>query len=132
MAISTYQVELHNSETGTGSYTKFCDVKDFPDLGGDPELLETTTLSDKMQTYIEGIQASEMLAFTVNHTLELMKKVTAMKGKVSHWKLKFSDGSTFTWSGTPSYKVSGEGVNAVINGVINIVPNTEIVMGEDA
>lgn len=132
MAISTYLVELHNSSTGSGSYTKFCDIKDFPDLGGDPELLETTTLSDKMQTYIEGIQASEMLPFTVNHSLELMKKVNALKGTVSFWKLKFSDGSTFTWSGTASYKVSGEGVNAVINGVINIVPNTEIVMGEDA
>ena len=132
MAISTYQVELLNSATAEGQYEKFCDIKDYPDLGGDPELLETTTLSDAMQTYIEGIQASEMLAFTVNHSVDLMLKVKAMKGVVSFWKLKFSDGSLFSWSGTPSYKVTGEGVNGVIQGIINIVPNTEIEMGEEA
>ena len=50
MAISTYKVFLMKASGGT--YTKLIDIKDFPDLGGAPEMLETTTLSDKMQTYI--------------------------------------------------------------------------------
>ena len=66
MAISTYKIFLMMKETST--YTKLVDIKDFPDLGGAPEMLETTTLSDKMQTYIPGIQSIDALEFTANYT----------------------------------------------------------------
>ena len=68
MAISTYKIFLMMKETST--YTKLVDIKDFPDLGGAPEMLETTTLSDKMQTYIPGIQSIDALEFTANYTKE--------------------------------------------------------------
>ena len=48
MAISTYKVFLMKKTTD--AYEKLIDIKDFPDLGGAPEMLETTTLSDRMQT----------------------------------------------------------------------------------
>jgi hypothetical protein len=51
MAISTYQVFLMLGEE------KLIDIKDFPDLGGAPETLDTTTLSDNMTTSIPGIQS---------------------------------------------------------------------------
>ncbi len=38
-------------------------------------MLETTTLSDKMQTYIPGIQSLDSLEFTANYTLEEYKKL---------------------------------------------------------
>ena len=60
MAISTYGISLMYKETGS-TYTKLIDIKDFPDLGGAPEMLETTTLSDSMQTYIPGIQTLDAL-----------------------------------------------------------------------
>ena len=56
MAISTYKVFLMKKSTST--YEKLVDIKEFPDLGGEPEMLETTTLSDNMQTYIAGIPVS--------------------------------------------------------------------------
>ena len=64
MAISTYKVFLMKKTSET--WSKLIDIKDFPDLGGSPELLETTTLSDKMQTYIPGIQSLDALEFTAN------------------------------------------------------------------
>ena len=60
-----------------GTYTKLVDIKEFPDLGGDPEMLETTTLSDKMQTYIAGIQSMDGLSFTANYTLTDYKALKA-------------------------------------------------------
>ena len=82
MAISTYGITLmHKSGTGSTTYTKLVDIKDFPDLGGAPEMLETTTLSDNMQTYIPGIQSLDALEFTANYTLEDFKRVKAMEGK---------------------------------------------------
>lgn len=50
--ISTYKVFLMYYKGN--QYEKLVDIKNFPDLGGTPETLETTTLSDKMQTNILG------------------------------------------------------------------------------
>ena len=65
MAISTYKVFLMKKTEN--AYEKLVDIKDFPDLGGAPEMLETTTLSDKMQTYIPGIQSLDALAYCELH-----------------------------------------------------------------
>ena len=62
MAISTYRVFLMKKGSTGNTYEKLIDIKEFPDLGGDPEMLETTTLSDKMQTYIAGIQSLDALS----------------------------------------------------------------------
>ena len=69
MAISTYKIFLMKKGAGD-TYEKLVDIKDFPDLGGSPEMLETTTLSDGMQTYIPGIQSLDALEFTANYTKE--------------------------------------------------------------
>lgn len=46
MAISTFKTFLmHKKEAST--YEKLVDITEFPDLGSDPELLETTTTSDR-------------------------------------------------------------------------------------
>lgn len=81
MAISTYKVFLMKKGTTGNTYEKLIDIKEFPDLGGDPEMLETTTLSDKMQTYIAGIQSLDALAFTANYTLTDYKALQALAGK---------------------------------------------------
>ena len=72
MAISTYKIFLMQ-KTST-DWEKVVDIKEFPDLGGSPEMLETTTLSDRMQTYIPGIQSLDALEFTTNYTLDDYKK----------------------------------------------------------
>ena len=53
MAISTYGVTL---KYGSDSATTGIAIKDFPSLLGKRSALETTTLSDDAQTYIEGIR----------------------------------------------------------------------------
>ena len=37
------------------SLTKVIDIKSFGDLGGTPNMLETTTMTDSAQTFISGI-----------------------------------------------------------------------------
>ena len=65
-AISTYGITLKWGEAAA-SVTKTVDIKDYPDLGGAPETLETTTLSDPMHTFINGIQSSGAMPFTINY-----------------------------------------------------------------
>ena len=76
MAISTYKVFLMKKKTDPEeTYEKLVDIKEFPDLGGEPEMLETTTLSDNMQTYIAGIQSLDGLSFTANYDMATFKKL---------------------------------------------------------
>ncbi len=60
MAISTYKIFL--MQKNTSAWEKLLDITEFPDLGGAPEMLETTTLSDKMQTYIPVFSPSILLS----------------------------------------------------------------------
>lgn len=125
MAINTYGVSL---EWGTSAeaVTKVIDIKDFPDLIGDPEMLETTTLSDAQVTNIPGIKGSDMLTFTYNFTKEDFAKVEADANKPLHYALKFSDGSKFTWEGQHTSGLPGKGVNEVIEATVNIAASTPV------
>lgn len=129
MARNSYGITL-NHKSGTGStYTKLVDIKDFPDLGGSPELLETTTLSDAMQTYIEGIQGSDALEFTANYTKADYEKIVALKGAEQTFALYFGEGGedgAWYWKGTISVRVNGAGVNEVVGMTLSIAPSTAI------
>lgn len=131
MAISTYGVYLMHKGTGT-TYTKLIDIKDFPDLGGAPEMLETTTLSDSMQTYIEGIQSSDALEFTANYTKADYDTLVALKGTNEGYAVYFGEtgkDGKFEFSGYLSVRVNGGGVNEVVGMTISITPSTAITSG---
>ena len=141
MAISTYKVFLMKSADGS-QYEKLIDIKDFPDLGGSPEMLETTTLSDSMQTYIPGIQSLDALEFTANYTLEDFEKLKALEGTELHFAVWFGgtvSGNTITPTGSEGkFEFKGQlsvfpvggGVNEVVGMTITIAPSTPITLGE--
>ena len=124
MAISTQGVTLKWG-TSAASLSKVVDVKDFPDLGGAPEMLETTTLSDEIQTYIMGIQGSDMMEFTCNYTKEDFEAVMEDANEELYYALEFGDGGDegiFEWQGQHTAWVVGAGVNAVTECKIGIAP----------
>lgn len=142
MAISTYKIFL--MQKNTSAWEKVVDIKEFPDLGGTPEMLETTTLSDKMQTYIPGIQSIDALEFTSNYTLVDYKKLKALEGQDKEYAVWFggteagdtvtptgSDGK-FKFNGQLSVFPVGGGVNEVVDMTITIAPSTPISMDEQA
>lgn len=141
MAISTYKVFLMVSDDGS-SYSKLIDIKDFPDLGGAPEMLETTTLSDNMQTYIPGIQSLDALEFTANYTKTDFTKLKAMEGTNKHFAVWFGgsgeastlkpsgDDGKFKFDGHLSVFPVGGGVNEVVDMTITIAPSTPIEVDE--
>lgn len=142
MAISTYKIFL--MQKNTSAWEKVVDIKEFPDLGGTPEMLETTTLSDKMQTYIPGIQSIDALEFTSNYTLADYKKLKALEGQDKEYAVWFggtevgdtvtptgSDGK-FEFNGQLSVFPVGGGVNEVVDMTITIAPSTPISMVEQA
>lgn len=142
MAISTYKSFLMHKNTST--WEKLVDIKSFPDLGGSPELLETTTLSDSMTTNILGIQSLDALEFECNYTLEDYTKLKEMEGTEKEFAVWLggtesagvatptgSDGK-FQFKGQLSVYVNGGGVNEVVNMTVSIAASTPISLGEDA
>ena len=141
MAISTYKIFLMQKEGS--EWTKVVDIKEFPDLGGAPEMLETTTLSDKMQTYIPGIQSLDSLEFTANYTLADYKTLKALEGKENEYAVWFggtesagsltpsgSDGK-FSFKGQLSVYANGGGTNEVVEMTITIAPSSVITLVEE-
>lgn len=139
-AISTYKIFLMKKGSGS-TYEKLVDIKDFPDLGGAPEMLETTTLSDKMQTYIPGIQSNDALEFTANYNKIDFTTLKALEGTETEFAVWFgateaageltpsgTDGK-FNFKGYLSVFPVGGGVNEVVDMTINIVPSTAITVG---
>ena len=125
MAINTYGITLKWGESAE-AIEKVVDIKDFPDMISDPELLETTTLSDAQVTNIPGIKGSDMLTFTCNYTKADFTAVNADAGKALHYALEFSDGSKFTWQGQHTCGLPGKGVNEVVEFTINIAASTAV------
>lgn len=126
MAINTYGITLKWGETAD-AVEKVVDIKDFPDMIGDPEMLETTTLSDAQVTNIPGIKSSDMLTFTCNYTKTDFTAVNADAEKPLYYALEFSDGSKFTWQGQHTCGLPGKGVNEVVEFTINIAASTAVV-----
>lgn len=140
MAISSYKTFLMYKKNET--FEKLIDIKDFPDLGGAPEMLETTTLSDRMQTYIPGIQSLDALEFTANYTLADFKKLKELEGKETEYAVWFGgteEGGTLTPTGSDGkYSFKGQlsaypvgtDVNNVVDMKITIAPSTPINLAE--
>lgn len=136
MAISTYKVFLMKKSGGT--YEKLIDIKEFPDLGGSPEMLEITTLSDGMQKYIPGIQSLDSLEFTANYDVTDYGILKGLEDTETEFAVWFggtessgtitptgSDGK-FEFKGKLSVYANGGGTNEVVDMTITIAPSTEI------
>lgn len=143
MAISTWKIFLMYKASGSSEYAKLVDIKDFPDLGGAPEMLETTTLSDGMQTYIPGIQSLDGLEFSANYDKEKFAELKALEGTQYDFAVWFGgtvgaggaitptgDEGKFEFKGQLSVFPVGGGVNEVVGMTISIAPSTPITVGE--
>ena len=139
MAISTFKVFLMKKKT-TNDWEKLIDIKSFPDLGGAPETLETTTLSDPIQTYTLGIQSLDALEFEANYTLDEFKALKALEGVTNDYAVWLGGTETggvitptgvngkYKFKGQLSVFPSGGGVNEVVGMTITIAPSTPITL----
>lgn len=136
MAISTIYTFLMYASSST--YSKLVDIKEFPDLGGEPENVDVTSLSDTVRKYVTGVQDSGSLTFTANYTVADYQTVKALADGTSKKFAVWFGGTAgnpptptgtngkFSFEGTLSVFVNGGGVNDPVNMTIVIAPSTEI------
>jgi len=129
MAISSYNAKLMHFKGST--WQQLIPVKTTPQLGGAPEQLETTTLDDNMQTFINGIQTAEAMTFTANYDSAKYDELKLLEGKTEKYAVWFGnngDGSEgkFSFNGQLSVYVNETSVNSVVEMTITINPSSPI------
>lgn len=124
-AISTYGIKLFFGESANPT-EELARIKDFPDLIGDPNLIDVTDLQDDQQTNIFGIKTSDLMTFTCNYTSESFAAVNAKANTPGYYKLSMSDGSSFSWEGSHTLGVPGHGVDEPVEFTINVTNTTPV------
>jgi hypothetical protein len=141
-ATATMHTYLLYKDGASSSYKKLVDIKDFPAMGGSPEQIETTTLSQEVSTFVIGVQSLSTFEFLANYTVEDFKAVKTLQdsAKVYEFALAFgkpdqtSYGSlgVFTWNGQVSAWLEGGGVNAVREMRISISATSEVTFSDSS
>lgn len=130
--LTTNTFLMLGSGTGTLTYAKLVDIKDYPDLEDSPETVETTTLTDLMRTFIPGLKSpgSSGLPFTCNYDEALFSTIRGYEGSEKDLGLFLGDTSgtdgKFTFKGYLSVRLLGKGVGEVREMEVTATPSTAI------
>ena len=109
------------------AFVALTNLQEIPDLGGDVEAIEITTLADSAHMYTDGIKNyGDSLAFKFLYESAQFTALNALAG-VSEWQVELPDGETCTFSGSSSVKLDGVGVNAALTYTLSVKPSTEMV-----
>lgn len=133
--ISTYKTYLMIKSGST--YSKLIDIKSFPDLGGEPERIDVSTLSDKVRKYTAGMQSMSSFQFKANYIAADYQKIVSLEGKQSEYAIWLgatssngqdtptgSDGQ-WSWTGDISVFKAGGDVNGSQDMTITAFPSTD-------
>lgn len=132
MAVLSNVSYLYRKPNGTATFTKVCDITSVPDLGGAPEQIDITTLSDRKQKNMNGIQTVSSHEFSawydseIYDTLQAIMEADYDKSSASEldtyqvWIGDNGVGGKFEWQGKLSVYVGGYESNAAIPMTITI------------
>lgn len=111
----------------TPSYTDLTDLQEIPDLGGESEAIEITTLDDAAHMYTDGIlNYGDSLSFKFLYKKTQFNTLTGLEGSIS-WKVTLPDSTECTFTGTSSVKLDAVGVNNALTYTLAIKPDSEMV-----
>lgn len=102
-------------------------LQEIPDLGGEVEAIEITTLADAAHMYVDGIKNyGDSLEFKFLYEETQFSTLNALTESQT-WKVSLPDGATCSFGGTCSVRLDGVGVNAALTYTLAIKPNSEMV-----
>ena len=129
MAVISKGITL-SYKTGVGAYTKLTNLQEIPELGGDTEAIEITTLADAAHVYTDGIKNyGDSLAFKFLYDVDQYEVLVSISMADTNptWQVELPDGVACEFGGSSSVKLDGVGVNAALTYTLNIKPSTEMV-----
>ena len=114
-------------KVGEAEYIALTNLQEIPELGGEAEAIEITTLADPAHMYMNGIlNYGDSLAFKFLYEKEQFNTLIGLDGS-NGWKVELPDGTNCSFSGTHSVKLDGVGVNAALTYTLAVKPDSEMV-----
>lgn len=121
MAVISKGISLFHGEK------ELTNLQEIPDLGGEAEAIEITTLADAAHMYTDGIlNYGDSLAFKFLYEKAQFVELTALEGS-QEWRVVLPDDTACSFSGTCSVKLDGIGVNAALTYTLAIKPDSEMI-----
>ena len=118
--------------SNSSSLTSLTNLQEIPDIGGDIDTVEVTTLADVAHTYINGLlDYGDSLDFTFLHDQSQFATLNGLTG-TKYWQVGIPDGvsgaikTKATFQGEASVRINGVGTNEAITYTLSVTPNTSI------
>lgn len=125
MAVISKGITLSYKANG-GEFVELTNLQEIPELGGETEAIEITTLADAAHMYTNGlISYGDSLAFKFLYDKTQFTTLHGLTGE-SEWKVQLPDGAACTFKGGCSVKLDGAGVAAALTYTLSIKPSTEM------
>ena len=127
MAVISKGITLSYKKGDAGELIALTNLQEIPELGGDSEAIEITTLADAAHMYTDGIKNyGDSLAFVFLYETAQFETLNGLDG-VNGWEVALPDGTTCSFTGTSSVKLDGVGVNAALTYTLAVKPNSEMI-----
>lgn len=108
-------------------FIELTNLQEIPDLGGEVEAIEITTLADAAHTYTNGlINYGDSLEFKFLYDKTQFETLNGLTD-VSEWKVELPDGANCSFSGSSSVRLDGVGINSALTYTLAVKPNTKMV-----
>ena len=107
--------KLFYKAAGDSDFTELTGLKEVPDMGADPEMVDNTALGDSIVHNEMGIGDAGDMEYTFRY--DNSSATTAYRicqdlvGESIAFKHQLKDNTSFTFTAIPSLKLSGGGVN---------------------
>ena len=123
MAVISKGIKL-SYKVSEGSFVELTNLFEIPELGGDVDKIEVTTLASEAHEYTNGIKNyGDTVAFKFYYEKSQFTTLSGLQGGCE-WKVELPDGLTYTFSGVPSVKLDGVSYNAALTYSLNIAPTS--------
>lgn len=129
-AILSKGTTLSYKTAEAGEFTVLKDLQSIPELGGEAEAIEITTLDDAAHMYMNGIlNYGDSIAFQFLYKETQFATLSALGDDTIDWKVTLPDEgqTTCTFSGTASIKLDSVSVNAPLTYTLAVKPNSEMI-----
>lgn len=101
-------------------------LQEIPELGGETESIEITTLADAAHVYTEGLKNyGDSLAFKFLYEKEQFTELNALTGE-QDVVVTLPDSATCTFKGAVSVRLDAAGLATALTYTLNIKPSTEM------
>lgn len=127
MAVISKGIKL-SYKAGSGEFIPLEDLYEIPELGGDVDKIEVTTLASEAHEYTNGIKNyGDTIAFKFYYAKEQFTTLNGLTDECD-WKVELPDATSYTFSGVPSVKLDGVSYNAALTYSLNIAPTSAMVV----